>query len=257
MVKRVLLITSASLFIILGSCKNSTEETNVESPEVISVSEAIQKRQNQTEFYVMAASGLSLRKSNTTKSDKLAVMPYGSMVTVKLQTKQTSISVEHIEGAMQAVVFNGLEDYCFNGYLSPYPMPVKGVSVKDYVAQLKAKNAAVTYKQKENDSSFHQGYREFLKLPNIQWHEAYYIAQNLFDVPRSLVFPNPNGITYEVIEEPTKPKDVWSSDLTVRRTNNTLDTISYRWRAEGSGYGMLITKPDPSQLQIEHFVFVD
>lgn len=257
MVKRLILIASASFFIVLSACKNSTEETLVEVPEDVSVSEAIQKRQNQTEFYVMAASGLSLRKSNTTKSDKLAVMPYGSMVIVKPQTTQTSISVDHIEGVMQAAVFNGLEGYCFSGYLSPYPMPVKGVSVEDYIEQLKAKDAAVTYEQKENGPDFHQGYSEFIKLPNVNWHEAYYIAQNLFEIPRSLVFPNPSGITSEIIEEPTKPKDVWSSDLTVKRTSNQLDTITYSWRAEGSGYGVIITRPDLSQLQIEHFAFAD
>lgn len=252
---RVLLLVAASLFMILGACKNSTQEATNELSETVSVSEATP--QNPTEFYVMASSGLSLRKENTTTSDKLAVLPYGSLVTVYPQTTQAAISVEHIEGTMQPITFNGLEGYCFSGYLSRYPMPVKGVSVEDYLAQLKAKNAAVTYEQKENGPDFHEGYSETITLPTAKWHEGYYIAQNLFDTPKSLAFPNPKGIPSETIEAPTKPKEVWTSDLLVKRTNNKLDTITYRFRGEGSGHGFIITKPDSEKLKIERYVFVD
>jgi hypothetical protein len=83
------------------------------------------------------------------------------------------------------------------------------------------------------------------------------LVAGIYELPKSLGFPNPKGPDKEILEEPNKPEEVWSSDMGITRTKNTLTKIVYSYRAEGFGYSVEITRPDNTDSRIEYLVFVD
>ncbi|MBL4662477.1 MAG: hypothetical protein JKY22_02695 [Flavobacteriaceae bacterium] len=64
-------------------------------------------------------------------------------------------------------------------------------------------------------------------MPEAQWHEAFFIAQRLFDFPKEFVFPNPKGKSTEIINDSKPKKGVWISQLEITRTDNNLNKIAY------------------------------
>lgn len=207
--------------------------------------------------YVMAPNGLSLRAENTLKSERMAVMPLGSEVTLLEVASDSSMVVEQIKGGMEKVAFKELVGYCFSGYLSQLPLPKKGLSVKAYVDTLKKDFPMATFEQKSNNPDFHEGNTDTFILPTTAWHEAYYTVHALYHLPKALGFPNPLGPAEEEVEEPNKTDDVWYSSLKIHRTANALTRISYYYRVEGYGYTISIAPNESGFFTVEHVEFVD
>jgi len=81
-----------------------------------------------------------------------------------------------------------------------------------------------------------------LVLPTEKWHEAFYIAAELFDIPKSFAFPNPKGSNEETVSENNPKSGTWTSLLTVNRKNDVLEKINYAYSTEGFKYNVTITK---------------
>ena len=94
----------------------------------------------ETDFYVTAPSGLTLREFNNLNSEKLAVMPYGTKVKVLTPEKANTMTVGGIKGGMNEVEFNNKTGFAFNGFLSKFFPPEKGAKAKMYVEDLQKKN---------------------------------------------------------------------------------------------------------------------
>ncbi|MDX1463257.1 MAG: hypothetical protein R3359_09380, partial [Marinirhabdus sp.] len=75
-----------------------------------------------------------------------------------------------------------------------------------------------------------------------KWHEAFYIAQQLYEIPKAFSFPNPMGKDEEIIANSKKPEQLWESDLHIERKENTLQLIKYSQRSEGFGSSVTISK---------------
>ena len=207
--------------------------------------------------YVIAPNGLSLRKENTLKSEKITVLPLGSKLFLLKEAKDNSIEVENIKGGMHKVSYNGVTGYCFSGYLSPLYLPNEEQATEEYLYELKKYYPKITLESKPTSPDFHEGNIDTFTLPASSWHEIFYLVRGIYLLPKSFSYPNPSGPDEEIIEEPNKPEEVWSSSMTFTRTDNTLENITYYYRAEGFGYSIEITKAENEFFSIQHLAFVD
>ena len=79
-------------------------------------------------------------------------------------------------------------------------------------------------------------------LPTNQWHEAFFVAQRLFDFPKEYDFPNPKGKDEQVYKGKKPVKNVLISELRVNRKDNALEKIEYVYTTKGFGYTVAIIK---------------
>lgn len=260
--KQAPLLLLLLLCISLYSCKDKAAKTvsqetdnskiNAVNPETTS-GEVFQTQK----LYVIAPNGLSLRKENSLESEKLAGMPLGSEVLLLEGNNTADLEVEHIKGSMLKVGFDGQVGYAFSGYLSPIWLRSENEDTKAHLLKLKETFPSISFESKRTDPDFHEGNIDTFTLPASTWHEAFYVVAGIYDLPKSFGFPNPSGPDKEILEEPNKPEEIWSSDLEVERANNTLTKITYGYRAEGFGYSVEITRPNTADFRIEHLAFVD
>ncbi|MEL6812649.1 MAG: hypothetical protein AAFP76_15070 [Bacteroidota bacterium] len=253
------------LVFVLLACKDSKPKENRLSPQVpVEVEDPLdaieveqQKALENAYFYVMAPSGLALRTSDRPNSEKITTLPFGSKVKQVSPVFTIDYTIENIGGSMMEVNYKDTIGYAYSGFLSPYPMPVKGEETNIYVQRLQKVNPEVSFNEKRTDPEFHEGIVQTLRLPNVEWHEAFYLAKAQFNVPKSLNFPGHEGDARQVISQQDKAEYVWSSDLVAMRTSGRLDTLQYNWRAEGGGYWITITEPRSGVMTIEYIAFAD
>jgi len=262
MKKRGLLYFLVAISFVLNSCKeeakNEIAEDNAISSDSLTKDTSVEeKRAAEQKYYVIAPSGLSLRKDNNLQSEKLLGMLLGSEVLLLEAAATNEIEVEHIKGGMHKISYNGQTGYAFSGYLSPIHLPKQNQATEDYLADLKEEFPEVRFKSKANDPDFHEGTTDTFTLPATSWHEAFYIVSAMYQLPKSLGFPNPSGPEQTVTEDTKKPKDAWDSFLTATRKNNSLEKIEYSYRAEGFGYTVTITRPTDTGFAVEYLGFVD
>jgi len=207
--------------------------------------------------YVIAPSGLSLRKQNSLKSEKILVMPLGSKVHLLEEAPNKTIEVEYIKGGMHKVSYNGLIGYCFSGYLSSLYLPKKKQTTEEYLYELQKHFSDIKLESKPTDSDFHEGNIDMYSLPASSWHEIFYLIRGIYLLPKSFSYPNPLGPNQEIIADPKKPEDVWSSTMTFTRNAKTLESIRYVYRTEGFGFSIEITAAENGFFAIKHLAFVD
>lgn len=230
-------LTLATLFL---ACKNETTdtETTLESQDL-----GVADTTTETGYlYVTAPSGLTLREFNNLNSDKLAVMPYGTKLKVLRNEKNNTMTVGGIDGGMNEVEYNNKKGYAFNGFLSKFFPPEKDTSAKVYIQDLNATFSNASYAEATGGTASKPSNTQTVLLPTQHWHEAFYIAQKLYDIPMAFNFPNPKGKDTETIKNGKKPEQLFTSDLLIERKDNTLQKITYRQAAEGYGSGVTITK---------------
>lgn len=246
-------LSFATFFI---ACKNDTTN-NETTPETKDLAVADTTTELETGFlYVTAPSGLTLRKFNNLNSDKLAVMPYGTQLKVLTHEKNNTMTVGGIHGGMNEVEYNNKKGFAFNGFLSKFFPPEKGTNAKMYVEDLKATFPKASFSEATGGTASKPLNTETVLLPTKHWHEAFYIAQKLYDIPMVFNFPNPTGRDNQTIENSKKPEQLWESTLTVERKDNTLQQIRYRQAAEGFATGVTITK-DGDFMKIEYKAVAD
>lgn len=234
-------IATLAFLLVFASCKKEMKETVVSDlntamaiseNEIINTSDDFTlenpKAENEAQYlYVTAKSGLSLRAHDNLHSDKLARMPYGTKVKVLAQEPNPTMTVGGIKGGMNEVEFNHKKGFAFNGFLSKYFPPERDISAKGYATELSKIHPSVLYKEEIGGTASKPSLKETILLPEAEWHEAFSMAQRLFDFPKEFSFPNPKGKNMETINDSKPKKGIWISQLEVTRSDNVLEKIVY------------------------------
>jgi len=233
--------------LVLFSCKDE-EKTN---PETLKTSEndlalveitPSEETSANDYLYVTATTGLSLREYANLQSEKIAVMPFGTRVKVIASEKNPTMKVGEIKGGMDEIEYNQKKGFAFNGFLSRYFPPEKGISAKLYAEELKADFPKIVYSETTGGTASKPTNSESLTLPNTQWHEAFYMAQQLYNFPNELVFPSLKGKDFQTIKEKKFAKDSWTSELQITRKNDNLSKIEYVYVNKGFSKKITIVK---------------
>lgn len=244
--------TVAFSFLILAglvftSCKNEVKE-NDEIKTVVTDSIPAQKAPES--MYVTAVSGLTLREHPNLQSAKLAVMPLGTKIRILNAEEKTTMNVGGIDGAMDEVEFNNKKGFVFNGFISKFFPPGENVVTKNYAEELKSDFPDVEYSEVTGGTASKPSKTESLILPTDKWHEAFFMAQQLFNIPKEFAFPNPKGSNHETQQNGNKKKNDFISELQISRNANVLQKIDYNYKTDGFGYVVTITK-DANGMKIE------
>ncbi|WP_203295215.1 SH3 domain-containing protein [Luteirhabdus pelagi] len=244
-IRVLVLAVAATAFFACNDDKSKTEVQSTENDMAV-----VEKETTETvEFlYVTAPSGLSLREHGNLNSEKLAVMPYGTKVKIVTPETKETMTVAGIKGGMHEVEFNHKTGYAFNGYLSKFFPPEEDIKPKVYAEELKAQFSKVEYSESNGGTASSPTNTSTLKLPTKSWHEAFFIATELYGIPKHFAFPEPKGSPEETVADTKKPKDVTTSDLKVFRTNDALEKIEYDYQAKGYSYIITIQQNDDSMV---------
>jgi len=223
------------------SCKDKQTEPETTEDKDLAVADTTPEI-TETDFYVTAPSGLTLREFNNLNSEKLAIMPYGTKVKVITSEKNLTMTVGGIKGGMNEVEFNNKKGFAFNGFLSKFFPPEKGAKAKMYVEDLQKKFPTASYAESSGGTASNPSNTETVVLPTENWHDGFYIAQKLYKIPGEFSFPNPKGKDKEILTNSKKTPTLWVSDLAVERMDDTLQKITYTYAGEGYSSSVTITK---------------
>lgn len=248
--------------IVLVSCNNKPESNQeidlLESK--VSKDLAIADPSNETReanyLYVTAISGLSLREHNNLNSEKLARMPYGTKIRVITSEEKPTMTVGGIKGGMDEVEYNHKTGFAFNGYLSKFFPPEIDVKPKYYAEELQTFFPEVSFTETIGGTASRPINTETLVLPTTLWHEAFFVAQQLFDFPKDFQFPNPKGKDEQVIQGKKPKNDVWTTELRVNRKDNSLEKITYVYGNKGFNYTVTIVQ-DGETMKLEKVAVVE
>jgi len=247
---KIVSLTLVSTFIFI-SCKNSetpNPELEVSANKELAVNETETSEEITSEafLYVTASTGLSLREYNNLQSKKLAVMPYGTKVKVITAENNPTMVIGEIEGGMDQIEYNHKKGFAFNGYLSKYFPPEKGISPKGYAEELKDIFPEVQFSELSGGTVSKPTNTESLLIPNAKWHEAFNIAHQIFEFPSKFTFPSHQGKENEIIKNKMSKKSGWISELQVSRQRNELTKIEYVYKAKGFSQNVIIEKEGSS-----------
>jgi len=236
--------------IVLFSCKNSEKPSPVEDIEsstklAMTENNVIDEENSTSEsnyLYVTASTGLSLREYANLQSEKLAIMPYGTKIKVITSETNPTMNIEGIKGGMDQIEFNHKKGYAFNGYLSKFFPPELDISPKGYAQELKKIFPELIYTETISGTASAPTNTEAIILPTEKWHEAFFIAQKLFDFPSEFSFPKPKGKDQQILKDSKPKKNVWVSELHVSRKENALQKIEYIYKTKGFSSKVTIIK---------------
>jgi len=223
-------------FTILFSCKN--EVKNNEENQTVAA-DTIPQQTVQEYMYVTAVSGLTLREYPNLQSEKLVVMPLGTKVKIINAEGKTTMNVGGIDGAMDEVEYNNQKGFAFNGFMSKFFPPGETAVAKNYSEELKKDFPSVEYLETNGGTASKPTKTETLILPTDKWHEAFFMAQQLFNIPKAFAFPNPKGSNNETQQDGNKKKNDFISELQISRNANQLQKIVYNYKT--TGYGFIVT----------------
>jgi len=240
--KKVVLIAVVTS-ILFVACKNESQDTPIDQTvNDLALVDTTVEESTPEYLYVTAYSGLSLREFNNLKSDKIAKMPYGTKVKVITPEENATMTVGGIKGGMNEITFNHKRGFAFNGYLSKFFPPEIDSKAKTYANELKVLFPKVQFSESIGGTASKPTNTETLMLPTKQWHEAFFVAQSLFDFPKDFDFPDPKGKNEQIIKDKKPEKGVWTSELRVNRQDDELEKIEYVYSTIEFGYTVVITK---------------
>lgn len=243
-------------FVILFSCKNEVKDAEESETQV---TDTIAQQSLPEFMYVTAVSGLTLREQPNLQSAKLAVMPLGTKVEIinsEASQGKTTMTVGGIEGAMDEVEYNNTKGFAFSGFMTKFSAPGENAVAKNYAEDLKKEFPKVEYFETTGGTASKPTKTETLILPTDKWHEAFFMAQQLFKIPREFAFPNPKGANHETQQNGNKNKNDLNSELEISRNANSLEKIVYNYKTRGFGYKVSITQAEDG-MKIEKIEFVD
>jgi hypothetical protein len=251
MKKVVFSLLAVALLTAFVSCKNETKDPQADpAANDLAIADSVPETSTPEFLYVTAASGLSLREFNNLNSEKLAVMPYGTKLKIIAAESNATMTVGGIKGGMNEVEFNHKRGYAFNGYLSKFFPPEQDISAKSYVEELQKLFPKVSYTETTGGTASKPSNTETVLLPTTHWHEAFFVAQQLFDFPKEFAFPEPKGKDEQIIKDKKPKKDVWVSELQVNRMDDNLEKISYIYKTKQFATTVTITKVN-DMMQLE------
>lgn len=246
-------ILAFTTFISILSCKKDVKSHS--DTEAV-VTDTIPKQVQPEYMYVTAVSGLTLREHPNLQSTKLAVMPLGTKVKITTPEKNTTMTVGGIAGGMDEVEYNNRTGYAFNGFLSKFAPPGEKALSKTYAEELKKDFPNVVYSETTGEMASKPSKIETIVLPTDKWHEAFFMAQQLFQIPRTFAFPNPQGSNSETQQDNNKIKNVKTSKLEITRNSNEIQEILYTQKSAKSGFKVTIVK-DGNNMKIERDSFIE
>jgi len=246
--RKILSIVLVSAFILI-SCNDSKSpipETQINQEDNLAIAETTNPGESSSNkfLYVTASTGLSLREYANLKSKKLAVMPYGTKVKIIAAEKKTTMSIEGIQGGMNEIEYNHKKGFAFNGFLSKFFPPEKGISAKGYAEELKEDFPKVVYTETTGGTASKPSKTETIILPNSPWHTTFYIAQQLFNFPKEFTFPSSKGKEIQLIKEKKYQKPRWTSELQISRKEDALKKIEYVYKNKGFSKRVTIIKEE-------------
>lgn len=248
-VNLLILLLTGTIFVSCDQSKKDPISTETDIEMAMSDSESLDETIIDTEssyLYVTASTGLSLREYANLQSEKLAVMPYGTKLKVIETESDPTMNIGGIIGGMDQVEFNHKSGYAFNGFLSKFFPPELDISVKGYAQELKKLFPEVVYIETVGGSASAPTNTEAIILPTQKWHEAFFIAQQLFEFSSEFKFPKSKGKDVEIIKDSKPKKNIWVSELQITRENNTLEKIEYAYSSKGYSKLVTITKEGDS-----------
>lgn len=250
-------IAALAILTFLTSCENKVAPSSNKDVAVADITHEVTVPEKTISYlYVTAPSGLSLRTHNNLNSDKLAVMPYGTKVEIITLEQSNTMKVQGLAGGMHEVSYNNKTGFAFNGYLSELFPPEKGANAKMYIEDLQNTHPKAAFTTKTGGTASNPSNTETLMLPSTKWHEAFLIAQKLYEIPRVFAVPSPKGKDKEVIKNPKQTSKRWVSELLIERAGNTLQKIVFTNASEGYGRTVTITKAG-DMMQIEEVGVVE
>jgi hypothetical protein len=242
-------IVAFAMITLFTSCEDKKKQTSPNLTVAEIVTEGAPEKATR-HLYVTAASGLSLREYNNLNSEKLAVMPYGTMVEVVLVEKNKTMNISGVSGGMHQVAYNDKIGYAFSGYLSELFPPERGANAKMYISDLQNTHPTAVFSALVGGTASEPTNTETLLIPTTKWHEAFLIAQKLYEIPRSFALPEPNGKEEEGLHNPSKSINTLVSELQVIRIENALLKILFTQASLGFRRTVSITQQD-SMMKIE------
>lgn len=219
--------------IVFISCKNetTTDQKKIESND-LAIAETTIPEVSFSYLYVTASTGLSLREYNNLQSDKIGLMPYGTKVKVISVEENPTMTVGGIKGGMDQIEFNHKKGFAFNGFLSKFFPPERDISAKGYAEELQNEYKGVIFTETNGGTVSEPTNTETLVIPTNQWHEAFYIAKEIFSIPSEFTFPTQKGKDHKVIQGKKPKNDVWVCELHISRKDNRLQTIEYKYKTK-------------------------
>lgn len=134
------------------------------------------------------------------------------------------------------------EGYAFDGFLSRFPPPAKGMKLEAYVRMIRAAHIDVYRETISRDWGGYFQDEESIVLKTENWAEAFLIAKQLFDIPSKLGFPGASTEPKTVLVNPDKAEYVWSDEITaVRKEDGSFSEITYEYRTMGGGKTIMIS----------------
>ena len=248
-------IVALSIVTLFTACKEETPETPVveNNKELVAIADTAPKTQY---LYVTAPSGLTLREFNNLNSEKLAVMPYGTKLEVLTSETNKTMTVAGVAGGMNQVTYNNKTGFAFNGFLSKFFPPEKNSNAKMYVEDLRATFPDTSFTETTGGTASKPSNTQTIILPTQNWHEAFYIAQQLYEIPMTFGFPNPKGTIMQTIQNKKMPVQLSVSELKVERNDTSLEKITYLQAAEAFKSSVLISK-EAGNMKIEYSTVVE
>jgi hypothetical protein len=246
-----LILTGTILLVSCNQSKNApiSNESESDIEMAMSDNESLNEAFNDSEaiyLYVTASTGLSLREYDNLQSEKLAIMPYGTKLKVIEREPDPTINIGGIIGGMDQVEFNHKTGFAFYGYLSKFFPPELDISAKGYAQELKKLFPGVEYIETVGGSVSAPKNTESITLPTQKWHEAFFIAQQLYEFPGEFIFPKHIGKDLEIIKDNKPKKNIWVSQLKIARKNNDLEKIEYIYSSKGFSRQVTITSDGES-----------
>ena len=222
----------------------------------ISIANAKATQIQNKKLYVLANNGLTLRKESTVKSEKITVVPYGSIVEVLEKTEKLTMKVDNITGDMFKVKYNDLIGYIFSGYLSKFPAPIKNSETIKYVDILRENSFDVYFEEIKRDYNGYYQHEVSFSLPTDSWEEAFLIAKQFYGIPEKINFPDE---AHEKIENPDKEDEVWHDEITRTKDETTGELVLYySYRREGGGFYITVKKDSENNgFRITHTSIAD
>jgi hypothetical protein len=201
-------------------------------------------------YYVLAQSGLNLRKDADPNSAKLELIPLGGKVTLLTPPAAKNMNIDQLTGGMAKVKYGDKTGFVFDGYLSKFPPPKQSINIpggytlENYVDKLRASSElGIILEEHKMDYGGIISTESSIHLPTENWQEAFLIAKLLLNIPPKLLYPKINRAVETIIPNPDKKEQAWSDEMKVERDKTgQLLSIYYYYRSEGGGWGAKITK---------------
>ena len=239
---KALAIAALTAITLFTSCEEKLpQQTEIALTQISAQSPPEKKTAS---LYVTAASGLSSREYNNLKSQKLAVMPYGTKVEIVSLEANNTMNIRGVKGGMHQVLYNNKTGFAFSGYLSELFPPEPGANPKMYIADLQNTHPTASITELVGGTASEPSSTETLLIPTTKWHEAYLIAQKLYGIPRDFAMPDPQGRDAQQISNPNMPLGALVSELHVTRLDNVLVEIVYNYTTSNSKQRLSVSKQE-------------